>query len=77
MLQEAFLESRSWSTTLLGIIDCLARLERWDEARAAAAQLLQRVPDLSINSYRAMTPDVPSVFLEQHMQLMAAAGVPP
>ena len=76
-LQEGFLESRSWSTTLLGIIDCLARLERWDEARAAAAQLLQRVPDLSITRYRAMTPDVPSVFLEQHMGLMAAAGIPP
>lgn len=76
-LQEAFLESWAWSTTLLGIIDCLARLQRWDESRAAAARLLQHVPDLSISNYRAMTPDVRSAFLDQHMALMAAAGIPP
>ena len=76
-LQEAFLESWAWSTTLLGIIDCLSRLGRLDEARAAATQLLQRVPELSISMYRAMTPDVPSAFLEQHMALVGAAGIPP
>ena len=76
-LQEAFLEAGPWSTTLLGIIDCLARLERWDEARAGVVQLLQGVPDLSVSGYRAMTPDVPSEFLDQHMALMAAAGMPP
>ena len=76
-LQEAFLESWAWSTTLLGIIDCLARLERWGEARAAAAQLLRRVPHLCISNYRAMTPDVRSAFLEKHMTLIAAAGIPP
>ena len=76
-LQVAFLEAGPWSTTLLGIIDCLARLERWDEARAGVAQLLQRVPDLSVSGYRAMTPDVPSEFLERHMALMVAAGMPP
>ena len=76
-LQEAFLESWAWSTTLLGIIDCLARLERWDEARAATAQLLRRVPHLRISNYRAMTPDVHSAFLEKHMALMEAAGIAP
>lgn len=76
-LQEAFLES-------MGLVDHAARHHRLPsatgtlgEARAAAAQLLRRVPHLCISNYRAMTPDVRSAFLEKHMTLIAAAGIPP
>jgi pentatricopeptide repeat protein len=70
------LESWGWNTTLLSLVDCLGRLGRWDEARAAAAQLLKQVPDFSISSYRAMTPQIHSPMLERSLQVLEQAGVP-
>ena len=77
LLQEAMLESWGWNTTLLSLVDCLRRLGRWDEARAAATQLLKQVPDFSISSYRAMTPQIHSPMLERSLQVLEQAGVPP
>lgn len=76
LLQEAMLESWGWNTTLLSLVDCLGRLGRWPEARAAAAQLLKQVPDFSISSYRAMTPQIHSPMLERSLQVLEQAGIP-
>jgi TolB-like protein len=77
ILEQAFLEAPEWSTTLIGLVDCLARLDRWEEARAASVQLLKHAPYMRISNYCVMTPFVDPTFVERHMAMLEAASVPP
>jgi tetratricopeptide (TPR) repeat protein len=77
ILKQAFLEAPEWSTTLIAMVDCLAQLGRWEEARAASAQLLQLAPCFCISNQRMMTPFVDPTFVERHMAMLEAAGIPP
>ena len=77
ILEQALLEAPEWTATLLATVHCLARLDRWEEARAACAQLLRHVPYMRISDFRAMTPFVDPTFVESHMAMLEAAGVPP
>ena len=58
-------------------VHCLARLDRWEEARTACAQLLRHVPYMRISNYRAMTPFVDPTFVKTHTAMLEAAGIPP
>lgn len=77
ILKQALLEAPEWTTTLLATTHCLARLDRWEEARTASAQLLRHVPYMRISNYRAMTPFVDPTFVETHTAMLEAAGIPP
>jgi TolB-like protein len=77
ILQQAFLEAPEWSSTLVGMIHCLAQLDRWEEARAASAQLLRQAPLFCISNQRAITPFVDPAFVDRHMAMLEAASVPP
>ena len=63
--------------TLVATVDCLARLDRWEEARTACAQLLRHVPYMRISDFRVMTAFVDPTFVESHMAMLEAAGIPP
>jgi TolB-like protein/Flp pilus assembly protein TadD len=76
-LKQALLETPEWATMLLATVHCLARLDRWEEARTACAQLLRLVPYMRISNYRAMTPFVDPTFVETHTAMLEAAGIPP
>jgi tetratricopeptide (TPR) repeat protein len=77
ILQQAFLEVPEWSSTLVGMIHCLAQLDLWEEARAASAQLLRQAPLFCISNQRMITAFVDPVFVDRHMAMLEAASVPP
>ena len=64
ILKQALLEAPEWTATLVATVHCLARLERWEEARAACAQLLRHVPYMRISDFRVMTPFVDPTFVQ-------------
>jgi hypothetical protein len=59
------------------MVHCLAWLDRWEEARAASAQLLRHFPYMRSSNYRAMTPFVDPTFVKTHTAMLEAAGIPP
>jgi TolB-like protein/Flp pilus assembly protein TadD len=77
ILKQALLEAPEWTITLIAMVHGLARLDRWEEARAASAQLLRHFPYMRVSNYRAMMPFVDPTFVKTHTAMLEAAGVPP
>ena len=56
ILRQAYMEAPTFASTRLGLTRGYAAMERWDEARATAAQLLSHAPSMSISRYQGHPP---------------------
>ena len=75
-LQKAYVESPTFGITQIAMVYCYARLERWQEARDAAARLRAHDPSVRISTFRALTPRADPVFLQAYGAALEAAGIP-
>ncbi len=75
-LQKAYVESPTFGITQIAMVYCYARLERWQEARDAAARLRAHDPSVRISTFRALTPRADAVFVKAYVAALEAAGIP-
>ena len=57
------------------MVYCYARLDRWQEARDAAARLRAHDPSVRVSTFRALTPRADPVFVETYVAALEAAGI--
>lgn len=75
-LQKAYVESPTFGITQIAMVYCYARLERWQEARDAAARLRAHDPSVRVSTFCALTPRADAVFLQAYVSMLEAAGIP-
>jgi len=75
-LQKAYVESPTFGITQIAMVYCYARLERWQEARDAAARLRAHDPSVRVSTFRALTPRADPVFMQAYVSSLEAAGIP-
>lgn len=75
-LQKAYVEAPTFGITQIAMVYCYARLDRWQEARDAAARLRSHDPSVRVSTFRALTPRADPVFVEAYVAALKAAGIP-
>lgn len=75
-LQKAHVEAPTFGITQIAMVYCYARLDRWQEARDAAARLRSHDPSVRVSTFRALTPRADAVFVEAYVAALEAAGIP-